>query len=77
MVARVLVGFGLWVLALPALTLLLGVPSAAKIVVVQSKGWAVVYLLGVIWWQSAFGPDAASGLSVLDTLVWFGAGAFG
>jgi hypothetical protein len=59
------------------MTFLLGVPAAAKIVVVQSKGWAAVYLLTVVWWQSPFGTPVDEAWVVLDTIVWLGAGAFG
>ena len=76
-VARVLVGFGLWFVVLPVMTFTLGVPASLRIVTAESKG---ALLLFVGWsaasWAGLLG-DFGGPLGMPATVFWAGSALFG
>ena len=75
--ARVLVGFGLWFVVLPIMTLTMGVPAALRIVTVESKGGLLLF---AGWaggsWAGLLG-DFGGPLGMPAPVFWSGSAVFG
>lgn len=76
-IARIVVGFGLWFVVLPVMTFVLGVPSTLKVVTAESRGGLLMFAgwLGASW--AGWLPQSEGPAGMPLVAFWIGTVVFG